>query len=280
VWEQVPKADPAHLAVAAMFSLLTYVGAGAALRGSVPRRLPVLPMFLAQLASSFANRITPAKVGGLALNVRWMVKQGVEAPVAAAGVSVNAFVGFIVHVLLTVFVVLWAGQTGLGDLETPPARTIGAAALLIAAAVVLTYLIPPLRRMIRQRVWPRTRQSLTAIGEVAASPGRLALLFGGSLGVTGCYIAALALSLSAVDASLPISTVALVYLAGSALASAAPTPGGLGATEATFAAGLTAVGVEGSTAVSAVLIYRLLTFWMPILPGWISYTYLRRADQL
>jgi undecaprenyl-diphosphatase len=280
VWEQIPEADPVRLAIAAGFSLLTYVGAGASLRGSVPRPLPFVDTFLAQLASSFANRITPAKVGGLALNVRWLVKQGVEPPVAAAGVSVNAFVGFIVHVLLTIFVVLWAGQAGLGDLRTPPARTIGAAVLLFVAVLVVTYLIPPLRRTIRHRVWPRTRQSLTAIAEVAGSPRRLALLFGGSVCVTICYIAALALSISAVDGSVPIATVALVYLAGSALASAAPTPGGLGATEATFAAGLTAVGVEGSTAVSAVLLYRLLTFWMPILPGWIAYSYLRRAGSI
>lgn len=280
VWDQVPKADLLLLLAAAGCSLLTYVGAAASLKGSVPRELPLGRTVLSQLASSFANRVTPAKVGGIALNVRWMVKEGVEAPVAAAGVSVNAFVGFVIHVLSTLFVVLWVGQAGLGDLDPPSGRTIAAGVALVAGVLVLTYLIPPLRRTIRHRVWPRTRQSLTSIAEVARDRRRIVLLFGGSALVTTSYIGALALSLAAMDATIPIATVALVYLAGSALASAAPTPGGLGATEATFAAALTAVGVGDVDAVSAVLLYRLVTFWLPILPGWLAYTALRRAERL
>ncbi|HEU5085051.1 MAG TPA: lysylphosphatidylglycerol synthase transmembrane domain-containing protein [Acidimicrobiales bacterium] len=280
VWEQVPEADLLLLLGAVGFSLLTYVGAATSLKGSVPRDLPLGRTVLSQLASSFANRVTPAKVGGIALNVRWMVKEGVEAPVAAAGVSVNAVVGFVIHVLGTVFVVLWAGQAGLGDLDAPPGRTIGVGVALVAGVLVVTYLIPPLRRTLRHRVWPRTRQSFTSVAEVATDRRRVVLLFGGSALVTVSYIGALALSLAAVDASVPIATVALVYLAGSAVASAAPTPGGLGATEATFAAALSAVGVGDVDAVAAVLLYRLVTFWLPILPGWLSYTALRRADRL
>lgn len=98
--------------------------------------------------------------------------------------------------------------------------------------------------------------------------------------VTVSYIGALALSLAAVGTDVPIATVALVYLAGSAIASAAPTPGGLGATEATFAAALTAVGVPDAEAISGVLLYRLVTFWIPILPGYLAYVALQRAERL
>jgi len=280
VWSQLPDADPARLGLAALASLSTYVGAALSLRGAVPRPLPVARTVLSQLASSFANRVTPAKVGGLAVNVRWMVKEGVETPVAAAGVSINAFTGLVLHVLLTVFVVLWAGQAGLGDIDLPSGRTLGVGLAIVVGALVLTYLIPPLRRTIRHRVWPRTRQSLQSVGEVAADRRRLLSLFGGSFLVTVSYVAALGLSLAAVGADVPVATVALVYLAGSALASAAPTPGGLGATEATFAAALTAVGVGDADAVSGVLLYRLVTFWLPILPGYLSYLALQRADRL
>ena len=280
VWKQLPDADLGLLALGATLSLVTYAGAAMSLTGAVPRPLPVVRTFLSQLASSFVNRVTPAKVGGLALNVRWMVKEGVETPVAAAAVSINALAGFVIHVVSTVFVILWAGQSGLGDIEPPSARTIGVALAIVVGVLVLTYLIPPLRRTIRHRMWPRTRQSLRAVGEVATDRRRLVLLFGGSLLVSASYIGALGLSLAAVDADVAPATVALVYLAGSALASAAPTPGGLGATEATFAAALTAVGVGEADAVSGVLLYRLLTFWLPILPGYLSYLALRRGDHL
>jgi uncharacterized membrane protein YbhN (UPF0104 family)/tRNA A-37 threonylcarbamoyl transferase component Bud32 len=280
VWEQLPDADPLDMGLAASLSILTYIGAAISLMGAVPRRLPTLRTVLAQLASSFVNRVTPAKVGGLALNIRWMVKEGVESPVAAAGVSVNALAGFVLHVLSTVFVVLWAGQAGLGDIDPPSGRAVAVAAAIVLGAVVATYAIPPLRRTIRHRMWPRTRQSFGAVAEVASQPRRLVALFGGSFLVTASYVGALWLSLAAVDASVPVATVALVYLAGSAIASAAPTPGGLGATEAAFAAALTTVGVGEADAISGVLLYRLVTFWLPILPGYVAFVLLRRADRI
>ena len=67
-----------------------------------------------------------------------------------------------------------------------------------------------------------------------------------------------------------------MYLGSSLIAAAAPTPGGLGALEAAMVAGLTGVGLESGVAVAAVLSYRLATYWLPILPGWISF---RRLEQ-
>lgn len=55
---------------------------------------------------------------------------------------------------------------------------------------------------------------------------------------------------------------------------------GLGATDATFAAALTTVGVGDADAVAGVLLYRLLMSWLPIGPGYLSYLALQRADRL
>ena len=280
LWEQLPKADRTMLALAALASMITYVGATLALKGAVANDLPTLRTFEVQLASSFTNRVTPAKVGGVALNARWLVREGETSPSAVAAIGVNSVAGLIVHVVMTLFVIVWAGKVGLGDMELPSPRTIGLGLALIAAVIAITYAIRPLRELLNHRVRPRARQSLDAIREAAKQPNRLAMLFGGSALVSICYIAALALSLRAVGASVPISTVALVYLAGSALASAAPTPGGLGATEAVFAAALIATGVPKSEAVPAVLLYRFATFWLPILPGWTAFTLLQRADRI
>jgi undecaprenyl-diphosphatase len=72
--------------------------------------------------------------------------------------------------------------------------------------------------------------------------------------------------------------VGAVYLAGAAIAAAAPTPGGLGALEAALIAGLVAAGMDHTVAVPAVFLYRLATFWLPILPGWAAFAWLRRSD--
>ena len=62
------------------------------------------------------------------------------------------------------------------------------------------------------------------------------------------------------------------------LAAAAPTPGGLGAIEAALVAGLTGVGMQPGPAVSAVLLYRLATYWLPVAPGWLSWRVLQRRE--
>ncbi len=64
----------------------------------------------------------------------------------------------------------------------------------------------------------------------------------------------------------------------SSIAAVSPTPGGLGAIEAALIAGLTGVGIAPGPAVSAVLTYRLATYWLPVAPGWISLNILQRRD--
>ena len=103
------------------------------------------------------------------------------------------------------------------------------------------------------------------------TPRKAVQLFAGSAGVTLLYIVALAMSLRAFGADVSALKVAAVFLGGSAVASVAPTPGGLGAVEAALVAGLTAVGVDSGSAVTGVLAYRLLTFWLPTIPGWLTF---------
>ena len=52
------------------------------------------------------------------------------------------------------------------------------------------------------------------------------------------------------------------------LASAAPTPGGVGAVEAALIGGLAAFGLPAAVGVPAVLLYRVITCWVPVLIGW------------
>jgi undecaprenyl-diphosphatase len=94
--------------------------------------------------------------------------------------------------------------------------------------------------------------------------------------VTLAYIGALAAAVAAVHGNLSIAEVGAVYLGASIIAAAAPTPGGLGALEAATVAGLTGMGMASGPAVAAVLSYRLVTYWLPILPGWISFHLLER----
>ena len=158
-------------------------------------------------------------------------------------------------------------------------RRIWIVGLLAVAGIVLA--TRPGRRWTRKQLLPGLRSAANSLRRVAVSPVKMGLLFGGSALITLAYIAALIASIKAFTTTGPSPIViGAVYLASAALAAAAPTPGGLGAIEAALIAGLRGVGMAAGPAVSAVLLYRLATYWLPVLPGWLSWRFLQRREYL
>jgi undecaprenyl-diphosphatase len=279
-WHALQSAHWIWLPVVIAFSALTYLASAISLLGSVPMRLPFWPTVLTQGASSFINRVSPANVGGMALNVRYLQKTGVESSAGVAAVGVNALAGAIVHAILLVIFFSWAGR-GLGRAFKLPSSSKLLVILAVVAAVVgLIMITRQGRRFAARKLLPSLKSSLASLGRVARSPARLALLFGGSALVTLAYIAGLVASVEAFGVSASMAQIGAVYLVSSLIAAASPPPGGIGAIEAALAAGLTGIGIPNGPAVSAVLLYRLSTYWLPVPPGWLSWRLLQRMDYI
>jgi uncharacterized membrane protein YbhN (UPF0104 family) len=278
VRDLVHHADwPWAVAVLAL-SALTYLGAAWSLSGFVLERLRLARTFLAQLAGTFVTLVTPAAVGGAALNIRYLRKAGVTAPDAAASVGVSQVFAFALHMVL---LVIFAAVTGTSRTATlrPPGWVYIALAVL-AAAVLVALAIPRGRRLLRSRLAPALGQVLPRLLDIAQRPAKLSEGLGGALLLTAGYILCLAASVRALGHTAPLAGIAVVYLTGNALGSAVPTPGGLGAVEAALSAGLTAIGIPGPTAIGAVLLFRAATFWLPIPVGWGALNYLQHQDAL
>jgi len=259
-------------------SAVTYVGAALSLSGFVSERLNFFRTLLVQLASSFVTLVTPAAVGGAALNVRYLQRRKIPASVAVASVGVSQVVAFVLHILLLIVFAAIAG-TGTKDPITPPTWAYFVlAGLVILAGVVLA--VPAGRRLVRARLSPTFGQVLPRLLEAAQHPRKLAEGVGGALLLSLAYILCLAACVAAFGRSVPFAKIGFVYLTGSAIGSIIPTPGGLGAVEAALTAGLTAAGVPGAVAVSAVLLFRLLTFWLPVPFGWAALNFLERQQDL
>ena len=279
-WSTVLHAHVHWAVIAVVASALTYVGAGISMAGSVSDTVSLPSTTMAQIASSFTNRITPAKVGGMALNVRFLTKQGIDTATATTGVAVSTAAGTVVHLLLMAVVLVWSGKTGLSEVPAPSTTIVLVILAALAAAASIVGTVAPLRRWFADSVVPSLQRSARSFIEVMRTPRNVVMLLGGSAMVTIANFVAFDVSLRAFDIAVPISSAAVVYLAGSALASAAPTPGGLGATEAALVAGLALVDVDQRMAIPAVLLFRLATFWLPILPGWIALTVLQRRGEV
>jgi glycosyltransferase 2 family protein len=259
-------------------SALTYVGASLSLSGFVLERLKLARTLLVQVAASFVTLVTPAAVGGVALNIRYLRKAGVAPADAAASVGVSQVIAFALHTILLVIFAALTGTSHAASVRLPGWAYIGLGVLVGIILVVLA--VPAGRRLLASRLAPTLRGVVPRLLDIGQRPAKLAEGAGGALLLTAAYIGCLAVSVQAFGGSLPLEAVALVYLTGSAIGSIVPTPGGLGAVEAALTAGLTAAGLAGATAISSVLLFRTVTFWIPVPLGWAALNYLQRHDQL
>jgi len=277
-WHAIQSAHWAWLPVVIAMSTLTYLASAISLIGGVPGRVPFWPTVLAQAASSFVNRVSPANIGGMALNARYLQKSGVDPAAGVAAIGLSALAGAVVHGILLVIFFLWASRSLAHAFALPPASKLLLILAVVAAVVGIVLATRRGRRFAATRVLKSLRSAYSSLRRVAVSPGKLTLLVGGSALVTLAYIGGLAASIQAFGGGVGIAEIGAVYMAASAIAAASPTPGGLGAIEAALIAGLTGVGLGSGPAVSAVLTYRLATYWLPVAPGWIALHVLQRRD--
>jgi uncharacterized membrane protein YbhN (UPF0104 family) len=159
----------------------------------------------------------------------------------------------------------------------PPRAAFIAVAIVVLSAAAL-FSLAPARRWIWAKARPIAEQAIPQMLNVLQRPSNLLQGVGGILLLNFAYCVALDACVHAFGKSLPFAVVAFVYLAGSTIGSAAPTPGGLGAVEAALVAGLVAAGLHYDVALSATLLFRVFTFWLPVFPGWVSFRSLQRAE--
>ncbi|MFF7334261.1 YbhN family protein [Streptomyces sp. NPDC090306] len=277
----VANAQWGWVAAAVAFSALSYVAAAMALLGFVPERVPFPRAVGAQVAGSFVKIVAPAAVGGVALNTRFLQRAGVRPGLAVASVGASQLFGLGCHILM---LLSFGYLTGIE--KTPslsPSRTVIAGLLTVAVLVLVVTSVPFLRKFVLTRVRSLFAGVVPRMLDVLQRPQKLVTGIGGMLLLTACFVMCLDASIRAFGdqtTSLSIASVAVVFLAGNALGSAAPTPGGVGAVEATLTVGLIAVGLPKEVAAPSVLLFRLLTLWLPVLPGWLAFNHLSRKGSL
>lgn len=278
----VRHADPSWAMAALVMATTCMVAAAMVLIGFVPAPLHWWRTLLVQYAASFVRIAAPAGLGSIAINSRFVIKSGVPTSLALSAVGLTQLVGFLIHVpLLLVCAYLtgtsyWTGFT--------PSPTVAVIAIAGTACVATVLLHPKLRRAVTSRLRPYLSGVLPRLLDMLQRPVSLLLGVGGTLLLTVAFVLCLHFSVLAfAGPGLHVSlvAVAVVFLAGNAIGSAAPTPGGLGAVEAALIGGLTAVaGIPAAVALPAVLLFRLLTFWFPVLPGWAAFSYLQRREAI
>jgi uncharacterized protein (TIRG00374 family) len=261
-------------------SALTYIGAAAALWACADGLVSYRNLTIMQVANTFAATTTPAGIGGLALSTRFLQKGGLGALRATAAVALQQTVQVITHVALLIFFSAAAGASADLTHFVPSLTLLYLIAGVLLGVVGAFLLVPRLRRWLATAVRPRLREVLGDLAELAREPKRLAIIVLGCAATTLGMALALWASIEAFGGNTSFVTVTVVTMVGGTLASAAPTPGGVGAVEAALIGGLAAFGVPTAIAVPSVLLYRVLTCWLPVFIGWPIMRWLTAKDMI
>lgn len=155
--------------------------------------------------------------------------------------------------------------------------------LSLALVIMIVLSVPPLRKVAISRLRPYFAGTLPRLLDVAQNPVKLAEGLGGTVMLSIMYSFALWASIEAVDpnANISFATAAVVFLTAQAIGSIVPTPGGIGGVETAMSVALGSLGhLPTGFATSAVIVFRLLTCYLPVLPGWVAFTHMQRKGDL
>lgn len=264
-------ADWAYVPWVFVAMVLTFVAGAVSLVGSVLRPVSLLDSTIVMFGQSFLNRFTPANAGGMAMRIRFLQKGGSDLAVATASIGLTSVASGVMQVVMIAVFFAWSGTTQGGGTFSGAGVNTGAIVVLVLALVVgIVYVVPQLRRRVIPWLVDTVRKVWDLLAGLVKRPGKLLALFGGAGGSKLFTIVAFVLSCRAFGISLGFAELGAIYLTATTIASAVPTPGGVGAIEAALVAVLTGAGVESSLAWSASLLFRTITFWIPTLPGWVA----------
>ena len=255
-------------------------------------RVGVRPMLATAYAANAVSVSVPlaGPVLATAFTFRRFTRQGVDGPLAGWSLLAGGVISSAAAALIVV-----AGGLASGDILVTAVTVPGgvlAVAVLVAAVVAVRG--PRLRGALERPAGWMLRRGSRMLGRPVAEPGRaiqawaqrlgsLRLSPSGWMTAAGLALAnwladaaVLAVSIRATGAAVPWHDLLLVYGTGIAAQSLNITPGGLGVTEGSLGLALVATGLGASQALAAVLLYRLASFWLVALAGWLVVFWLRR----
>ena len=247
-----------------------------------PKPVPVGITTIEQFAIGFINIAVPSAAGRVATNTRYFEKFGINAVTSTTTGVITGFIGFIAQAILVVLTILvGAGSIDFSEMEGGGGaiRLLGMALIGFVVVFIVVALVPKWRHWAEDKI----RKPLSQMGDALKTikNPRVAIeALASSMGTEILYGAGFAMCVLAVGGSITLGEAVFINVTVSLFAGLMPVPGGVGVAEAGMTAGLTAIGIDSDTAVAAVIIYRMISYYLPPLWGYISLQWLTRHDYL
>ncbi len=275
--EEFQSAQIGWLLAAVLVAPVVQVGQAFSTIGASTRPVRFGPSLALQYATQFLALAVPSSAARVALAVRFFQKLGANPTEAMAVGLIDSLAGFVIQALIIV-VMLISGASALSVEGTETgidAATVFLVLGLAVLAIVIALAIPRVRRFLKARA-----ADGKAALHVLRSRRNVAMLFLGNFAAQALYAVVLGLSLLAFGESAPFSQLLLINTLVSLFAGLMPVPGGIGVTEAALTAGLVAIGIPESAAISAAIVYRVATYYLPPAYGAPAMSWLRKGSYI
>lgn len=276
-WDTLQQTDWSYIPWLLVLMVATYLGGALSLMGAVRTDLPFVTTSQVMFAQSFLNRFTPANAGGMALRARYLQLQGEDLTVAAGSVGLTSAVSGVLQAVYLLVFVFWAGTTDeLSNVSAPGWGIVLLVVVAVAAIIGFVTLSGRAQRVVLPWVKRSFGKIFESLRDLAKQPRKMVQLWGGSAAAKLATVSAFYVSVVALGEGMSFAEAGSIYMVGATIGAAVPTPGGVGGIEAALTALLVSAGVDNPTAVSIVLLFRLITFWLPTIPGWFFLQYVQR----
>lgn len=270
----IEHATPYYVVLAIFSASLSYVAAAGVYVVLALKPLSYGRTLFMQVAGMFANRLLPAGIGGLGINYLYLRKSKHSKLQATTVIAANNTAGLLGHALLTTTLLL-ALPVALPQQHIHISTEVRIGLIvMVGLFVTLLFCFPSRAR----RIISGFRSFLIQLAAYRKRPARIALALVFSLALTLANVACLWLSILAVHLSIGFIPVLLVFTFGLIVGTATPTPGSLGGIEAGLAAGLVAYHISLAQAIGAVLLYRFISYWLPLVIGSTAFVVARRRN--
>jgi len=259
------------LFVAMLLVAASYAAGALSLVGASTRDLAFGRTCMRQVAASYASRQHPTGRGGAAVLGAYLRDHGAGPYEAVETVALTRLTGAFVHLVALALALTAAAAQG-GETLHSPAWSRPLILGVSAVAALGTFLLA--RR--RAEVVLPLKAAAAGLPRRLRRPRRLIALLAGNAAVTSCSVLAFLAVGHAMNVPLSPAVLAAVYLLAAPLHVLGPLPGGLGIVEPTLVLALVTLGTGPTEAVLTVLIYRILSFWLPIPPAALAFRALSR----
>jgi uncharacterized protein (TIRG00374 family) len=296
LWDELKSANLAWLLTALILAPISQIPQAFSTLGASLRDMLFVPVLMLQYAVQFIQLAVPSSAARVALEVRFFQRNGVETGGALSIGLIDSVSGFVIQILLILIITI----SGLASLDlssgsssssSDSSSSSGPSLLLLAAGLIIlggiiALAIPRYRARIKEAI-PRYRAAIRSQMSEGAkalrvlhSPSKVAMLFLGNLVAQLMLAMILGICLRAFGQSTSFAGLVLVNTMVALFAGFMPVPGGMGVSEAALTAGLVALGVPNTVAMSTAIAYRLVTFYLPPIWGSLATRWLKQHQYL